>query len=180
MRYLGIICSSIIIVIVPFLFKYFQKKESNNRNNTNIIKQPILSFYIGFVGCIFTDVIIPLLCFLELDPTLTWYESLAFCSIIIIPLNFLYIYLLLMAKNWKIIIEEECIVYYNLFNKKRIYMFSEYTIKIFQSSIRIVRPYINKKNIKKYKTYLNISAYCLNSNLIIEKYNQYIMNHKKS
>ena len=141
MKYFGIVCSSIVVILVPFLFRFFHKKDTSKSTTENEIRQSSLNLYIGIAGFIFCDILIPLLCCLELDSTMRWYEALAFSSIIIVPGNILYVYLLLLSINWKVIVFDDYIEFTNCFRKKKAYKFSDYEIKNYPSSVRVVKTY---------------------------------------
>ena len=170
MRYMAIINSCIILVITPLIFKLIRKKQRDSVNKTNEIKQPSLYLYIGIIGIIFFDLILPILCFLEIDPSMTWDESLIFCVILSILFNLLFIYLILLSVNWKIIVNDSNCEYFNIFKKRKIFSFSEYSIHTYPSSVRIIKLIKNKKK----KCFLNISNYCSNYDILSIKYREFL------
>ena len=106
--------SSLIVVLIPFVFKYFHTKNKKPIPS-NEIRQPRICLYTAIVGLFIMNIFLPSLCLLELDPSMNWYQSLAVMSILIIPADVLYIYLLLLAVNWKILVFDDCVEYYNIF-----------------------------------------------------------------
>lgn len=178
MKYLAVINSSIILVLIPFLFKLIRKKQQEKKTLNNEIRQPLMYLYIGLFGLIFFDLIIPIFCFLEVDQSMTWYESLIFCIITSVPFNILYIYLMLLSLNWKVIVYDTYVEYFNIFKKKSIFQFSDYLIKISPASIRIVKQITTNKNKRKNKCFVNISNYCSNYNVLNQKYKEYSIKTK--
>jgi len=180
MKYLSFLPSCIVIVFLPFILKYILNYKDKNLKE-NIIKQPKLYFYIGIASLFFYNIIIPILCILELDPSMTWYESLLFCFGLTIPFNLLGIYLILLSMNWKIIVHDSYVEYYNLFKQKRIFTYEHYQIKKQSASTRVTKKIKNKKNKYKVKTFINISSYCSNINYLLDTYDKYNeINNKKS
>ncbi len=144
----------------------------------NEIRQPITYLYIGLCGLIFLNVIIPILCFLDVDTSMSWYESLIFCVITTIPFNILFICLILLSINWKVVVYDAYAEYFNIFKKKKIFQFSDYLIKKYPYSTKIVKKIKTKKNTRKTKNFLTISSFCLNYEILFQKYNEYTTNKK--
>jgi len=174
MKYLAISMMCILFLGIPFILKGLLMLNKRNEDaESNIIKQPKFYLYVGVIGMLFYDVVIPALCFLEIDPSMVWYESLVFCFCLFIPFNLLSIYLILLAMNWKVVVFDTYVEYYSIFKKKKIFKFSEYQVKKYSASVRITKKVKNHKKQLKTKTFANISSYCSNYLYLWELFNNY-------
>lgn len=144
----------------------------------NEIRQPLTYLYIGLCGLIFLNIILPILCVLGIDTSMTWYESLIFCLITTIPFNILFVCLILLSINWKVVVYDAYSEFFNIFKKKKIFQFSDYLIKKYPYSTKIVKKIKTKKNMRKTKNFLTISSFCLNYEILFQKYNEYTTNKR--
>ena len=174
MKYLSFVISGVLVLFIGWAIKIsLMISKENKEQKNNIIKHPQIFMYIGLAEVIFCDVLLPILCFFELDPTMLWYEALIFCFCLTIPFNILGVYLILMSAYWKVVVYDTFVEYFNLFNKKRILEFKDYQVKKHSASLRITKKIKKKDGGYKTKTFVNISLYCTNTDSLIEMYESY-------
>ncbi len=172
MKYLSLLISGIIILFIPFIFKNELKKQKNF--DDNIIKNPKL-FSLIFIADIVCFVVAYPICVLFAYPEEQIYTLIAY-PIVLLPLIIPFILLAIHCKNWKVEVFDDHVIYHNLFNKVKIYYFKDVVVKNYSATVRVLKPYINKKGKKKNKLLINISYYCPNYKILMQKYKAFKTN----
>ena len=97
-----------------------------------------------------------------LTPKTDWGD---FISVIVYcPLyHLMYLFLMLTLANFNVKFYEDHAIYTNLFNVKKRFNYGEYVVKEYSATVRILKPYKNKKGKQKYRLKVNISYFCINS-----------------
>lgn len=160
-------------LMVSLVFRHLQKRERNENAKSNEIKWPTLFSWIGLAGLVIINGIFIIASIFELDPSMNWWQSLIFCGITGLPFNFLFIWLILLCINWKVVVYDDHVEYYNWIKKKKVYYFDEYIVKNYSASVRVVKQIKTKNGKKKYKCYVGVSPYCINFDILNKKYKEY-------
>lgn len=174
MKYLSLLISGSIILLIPFILKNELKKQKNLEDN--IIKNPKLFSYI-FIADIVCFVVAYPFCVLFTYPEDQIYTLIVY-PIVCLPLITPFILLAIHCRNWKVEVFDDYVIYHNLFNKVKIYYFKDIVVKNYSSTVRILKPYKNKKGKKKNKLLVNISCYCTNYKILMQKYKAFKLANK--
>ncbi len=184
MKYVAL--SIILVINISFLILaircYFRYKRDEKQSN--IIIWHI--FFLGVAVLVFLVFVglFPILCLLNIlvdSDFPNWYEGMAIYSIILIPLLILSLYLFFLAKNWKVEIFEDHILYHNIWGRIKEYKFDDVEVKYYSASLRVVKPYtkiVKGKKKKKYKTIVRLSYFCQNYENLYKAYKDYIKSKK--
>lgn len=122
--------------IVGVLGTYWRTKIYDK--NLNVLKPPLLVFWIGllvFLACVVTIFVIFFAAFNE--ENLVWAIGFFFFS-------FLGLWLMLYALNWQIVIKDESFIFQNTFRKKKEIRYSDIT-SLKRVKIGGYRIYVGKK-----------------------------------
>ncbi len=154
------------------LFKLSYKKK--DELNPNIIKSPKLFLIssLGFLG--FVIIVYPISVFFSPadDQIYVLWAYPLIMSFFVIPCLLFTLYSL----NWKVEVFDDYVIYHNLFNKVKIFYFKDVIVKNYSATVRILKPYKNKKGKKKNKLLVNISCYCSNYEILMKKFKNYKLN----
>lgn len=173
MKYSSLIATLISILLIPLIFKNALKDAQKISSNT--IKNPKFYTYISISLLILIAIGYPICVIFSGEDAKMW---LIFYPIIFLPIIIPYIFFTLFCINWKLEVFEDYVIYHNLFNKIIIYKFEDVVIKEYSASVRILKPYINKKGEKKNKLLVNISCYSQNYRILQQKYKTYLLQNK--
>ena len=143
MEIIRILISSFIIIGASWTvgwIGFYLRTKASEKSDINVLKVPKLVFWIGFVGLMICYIVIAILLAVAFN------EVNAACSICLFLMSFLYLWLIMYALNWKVVIEEDGFTFRNMFRKTCKFSYSEITA-LKRIKIGGYKIYVGKKRI---------------------------------
>ncbi|MBQ7798829.1 MAG: hypothetical protein IJ458_01875 [Clostridia bacterium] len=173
MKFIIVPVCCIATLIIPLIFKYLPKKEGHDNIRENEIIWPRKILWIVLICFIAINTMFVLASAFELFTEMQWWESLLLWGIVGLPYNLACVWCIMLMINWKVIVYDDHVEYYNWIKKKKVYYFDEYIVKNYSASVRVVKQIKTKNGKKKYKCYVGVSPYCINFDILNKKYKEY-------
>ena len=127
---LGIICMTLTGKVLAQ-----SKNKKQKMISDNVIKQPYWYYNVGIIGLISFN-FIGLVFLIHQREVISW--------LIMVGISLPYIFIMAFERNWKVEFSGTDFVFTNMFGKKRMYLYSEITLK---NTGRAIKVFYNRKQV---------------------------------